>query len=248
MLESKIRFRLNHLACNRDLLLNLLRMSKDCNEVTAEQLSQCTKVPPHIVLRNLNEALEGSIEIMGDSIHIPKEKKMDVVTKAISLGIGLDEIIETLHWRDFENFCLMVFDCNNFHTFHNFHFSYNKKRYEIDIIGLQNPLLFAIDAKKWKTGHSGALKTMVTNQRDRAKAFAKALQNRTLRQKLNLNHWKQLTIIPMLVTSKFYEIKLFQRVPIVPFFKLNQFINDYPQYMPLITQISPRIPLQKTLF
>jgi hypothetical protein len=171
---------------------------------------------------------------------------MSLAIKAISSGIGMDEIIKTLHWREFENFCLIVFDYHNFRTVQNFYYSYHKKRHEIDVLAMQKPLLFAIDAKKWNTGRSSALKPMVKNQIARAKALGNALRQPKMRQKLPLAGWRNAEIIPMIVTSKAYEIKIFQEVPIIPFFKLNQFLTDYHRYREMILHLSTNFFARRT--
>lgn len=223
-------------------------MSRDREVIAIDKIAEQIKLPKQNIIQKLSEKLEGVIKIKGGSIYIPKKQKMKLVNKAISLGVNSEQIIETLHWREFENFCLIVLDHNDYETIQNFHFSLNKRRYEIDVIGIQKHLIFAIDAKKWKAGCSSALKKMVNNQINRVKAFTKSLQKHKIRLKLNLKLWHHISIIPMIVTSKEYEIKIFKRVPIIPFCKLNQFINEIYRYFGMILYFSAKLPIQKTLF
>lgn len=232
----------------QNILLPLLQLSKEGETISLEQLVEQTKIPSNQLKQKLIDKLDGFIDVQGDMIHISKIKKMVLVEKAIHSGIGIQDIIETLHWREFEAFCLMVFDYNDFQTIQNFHFSHNKKRFEIDVVAIKEPLVFAIDAKKWKTGSGGALKTMVQNQSIRVKSLASALRTIKIRQKLPIKQWKQVLLIPMLVTSKTYEIQIFQKIPVLPFFKLNQFINEYHRYAESIQHFQVKSMVQKTLF
>lgn len=234
----------------KTLLLDLLKLSKEKEEIALDELllrSHFSLQNLQKCLRRMNENFGGILKLDTDFVHIPKPAKMMLVREAIELGISLDQIIETLHWREFENFCLMVLDHHDFSTVQNFHFTLIKKRWEIDVIGMKDQLIFAIDAKKWKTGHAGALKTMVKNQINRVKDFSKAITRRKYRQKLNLYNWKKARVIPMLVTSKMYEIKIFKYMPIVPFFKLNEFLTDFHRYSELVLHFPVDFSSQKTL-
>ncbi len=231
---------------SNNLILQLLHLSKDAEGIPLQAIVSKTKLTPQTILQNLKTEFNDMVEIKHETVSIPKDKKMRLVIKAISSGIGMDRIIETLHWREFENFCLIVFDYHNFRTVQNFYYSYRKKRHEIDVLAMQEPLLFAIDAKKWNTGRSSALKPMVKNQIARAKALGKALRQPKIRQKLPLVGWRNAEIIPMIVTSKAYEIKIFQEVPIIPFFKLNQFLTDYHRYREMILHLSANFFARRT--
>jgi hypothetical protein len=212
-------------------------LSKATEDIPLEPFFAEAKFTSQTTLRYLKVHLQGLVKVKQDSIHIPKDKRMQLVKKAISIGVGIDQLVETLHWREFENFCLIVFDYHGFQTVQNFHYSYNKKRREIDVVAMKKPLLFAIDAKKWKTGHASALKTMVKNQIQRVKVLGDALRQPKMREKLGINDWRSATLIPMIVTSKSYDIRIFQEVPILPFFKLNPFINDYHRYAEMILHL-----------
>ncbi|TFG04210.1 MAG: hypothetical protein EU536_05025 [Promethearchaeota archaeon] len=227
-------------------ILDLLRLSKDQEEIALEKLVLDRDLSESIVLKllqHLRGELGAVIQVKDKEVYVPKATKMKLVEKALQESIDLDEIIKTLHWRDFESFCLRVLDYHEFCTTLNLHFSINKKRYEIDVIGIRRQLILAIDAKKWKTGRSSALKVMVRNQIDRCKALAQSLGIPKIRDQLNLTKDNDISIIPMLVTSKMYEIAIFQRVPIVPFFKFNQFLTDFHLYAEAVY----KIPSQYTI-
>ncbi|MHA1279386.1 MAG: restriction endonuclease [Candidatus Helarchaeota archaeon] len=221
----------------KKILLPLLQLSKRCEIVALDQLVEKTKLPQTDIEEYIHEELSNIAKINGTQIYLNKNNKMSLVEKAILSGLPLKTIIESLHWREFETFCLVVFEYHNFKTIQNFHYSYKKKRYEIDVIAMQAPLIFAIDAKHWKSGHSSILKKMVKNQVERVKILGKALRQDEFRRKLPLHGWYNAKLIPMIVTSKTYEITIYQKVPIIPFFKLNQFITDYHSYSELILHL-----------
>ncbi len=234
----------------KKIILDLLQLSKNREEDVIENIIEQRNLSPQKfreTIQDLNKSLKNIITIKEDLIHVPKKSRIDLVNIAVKLGTDLDKIVETLHWKEFEDFCLRVLEHHEFSALQNYYFTYRKKRHEIDVIGMRNPIIFAIDAKKWKTGRSSGLKSMVKNQIIRVKAFSRSLETRDVRRNLNLTNWKRAKLIPMIVTSKMYEIKIFESVPIVPFFKLNGFITDYYRYSEMILKFLVKFSSQKTL-
>ena len=234
----------------KNILHDILQLSKDNEEVSIERIAEQNGLSNQQVFNtvtSLNEDTDTKLILDEDTIHIPKKNKTQLIIKAIESGIDLDQIIDSLHWSDFENFCLTVFDFHEFRTFQNFHFTQNKNRFEIDVVSIREPLVFAVDAKKWKTGHAGALKTVVKKQTERIKFLSEYLQKPLNRQKLQLNNALNLRLIPLIVTSKMYEIQIFHGVPIIPFFKLNGFITEIHRFLGLLKQFPVKLRVQKTL-
>lgn len=226
-------------------------MSKDHEEITLESIaerSNLTTEQIYNLLSSFNDETDAKLELNETAIHIPLKFKTPLIIKAMESGIDLDQIIEMLHWRDFERFCLMVFEYHEFKNNQNFHFTQNRKRYEIDVVTVREPLIFALDAKQWKTGHAGALKTVVENHSNRIKAFSQYLAKPLNRQKIQLKNSPDLRIIPLIITSKMYEIQIFHGMPIIPFFKLNGFITEIHNFLGSLQQFPIKMQTQKTLF
>lgn len=241
---------LRQLSLSKNFILNLLQMSKDHEEIALSGIAEKSNLKSEQVyklLYSLNEETGAKLELDASTIHIPQKFKTPLILKAIESGIDLDQIIELLHWRDFESFCLMVFEYYEFTNIQNCHFTQNRKRYEIDVVTVKEPLIFAIDAKKWKTGHAGALKTVVENHLNRIKDFSQYLANPLNRQKFQLKNSPDLRIIPLIITSKTYEIQIFHGVPIIPFFKLNGFIAEIHTFLGSLRQFPIKMRTQKTL-
>jgi hypothetical protein len=238
------------LPLSKNFILNLLQMSKDHEEVALSNIAAKNNIKSEQVyklLHSLNEEADAKLEFNTNTIHIPQKLKAPLILKAIESGIDLDQIIELLHWRDFESFCLMVFEYHEFKNIQNCHFTQNRKRYEVDVVTVKEPLIFAIDAKKWKTGHAGALKTVVENHLNRIKDFSQYLAKPLNRQKFQLKTAPALRIIPLIITSKMYELQIFHGVPIIPFFKLNGFITELHTFLGSLRQFPIKMRTQRTL-
>jgi len=241
---------LRFLISTKNVLYAILQRSKETQEVSIDQIAEQTKLSNQQVIEiiaNLNEDTSSKLSFNKNTIYIPRKNKAQIILKVIESGFDLDRIIDSLHWSDFENFCLTVFEFHEFQTFQNFHFTQKRNRYEIDVLGFRDPLMFAIDAKKWKTGHAGALKAVAKKQIDRIKALSEYLQKPANQAKLHLKNVPNLRIIPLIVTSKMYEIQIFHGVPIIPFFKLNSFITELSRFLGILKQFPVKIRVQKTL-
>lgn len=238
------------MSLSKNLILNLLQLSKDHEEIALESIAERSNLSTEKIyklLSSLNEETDTKLELSATTIHIPLKFKTPLILKALESGIDLDQIIEVLHWRDFESFCLMVFEYHEYKTTQNFHFTQNRKRYEIDVVTVKKPLIFAVDAKQWKTGHAGALKTVVENHSKRIKAFSQYLAKPQNRQKLQLKDSPDIRIIPLIITSKMYEIQIFHGMPIIPFFKLNGFITEIHNFLGSLQQFPIKMQTQRTL-
>ncbi len=237
---------MNSLTLPKKVILSLLQLSKETEYVALEKLAAKTQLSIQELLELLDGPLKKDIEKNSSIIHITKDNRINLINKAIDARIDLDHLVETLHWREFEKICLIVFEYHDFYTIPNFRFSLKKRRFEIDVVSLRTPLIFAIDAKKWKSGRSSGLKPMVKNHIQRVTYFANALKNQDIRKKLLISQWQQAIVIPLIVTSRTYDIQIFQKVPIIPFFRLNQFINDYSVYLDLIFHLPINLSAKKS--
>ena len=140
-------------------------------------------------------------------------------------GIDVEDLTKELSWQDFEGIVSEVFSANGFRTFRNFRFSSNKKRYEVDVVGILKPRIMLADCKHWgiRLGKPSALKTAATEQVKRGSEFCNKLQEFN---KLKVEDWTVVTAIPVLITL--YQERIIQNdgAMIVPIFKLNAFIEE----------------------
>lgn len=173
------------------------------------------------------------------------ESRLEISSFALEYGADIEEVCKLLSWKEFEAFSKNVLEKNNFFCIQNFRFKQNKKRYEIDVVGLREPLILCVDSKHYKkSGKSYVLRTYCKKQIERIEAFSRVLFK--MASKLRIIKWKEAKIIPLIVTL-LAEETVSSEIPIVPFFKLNSFIMELPTYISEIYQIHMKLPMYTKL-
>ena len=145
-------------------------------------------------------------------------------------GRTIEKFVEEIDWKEFENFVKEIFSANGFKSIATFRFK-NDKRFEIDIVAVENNLIFAIDCKEWDKGRhkSSGIKRAAEDQIRRIKEFERFLKNNPIAQtKLKVN--SNAKIIPILVTWYDEMIDRHENCYVIPIWKLNSFLNSHDFY------------------
>lgn len=148
--------------------------------------------------------------------------KLEEIEEKLKSGERLEEILKKEGWRDFEDITSSILSENGFLTIKGFRFSYNKKRYEIDVIALEKPRAILIDCKHWKAryGKKSALRKAALLHYQKCLDFS-----RSEMWIADLRKWDKIIIIPALVTLYEEEVKEEEKVLIVPLFKIVSFLE-----------------------
>ncbi|MEM3365284.1 MAG: restriction endonuclease [Candidatus Methanomethyliaceae archaeon] len=139
-------------------------------------------------------------------------------------GEPFEEILRKAGWKDFEELTSAIMTEAGFLTFRNFRFSSKRKKYEIDVIAMENPRIILADCKRWnlRRGKASALKTSALRQLSRSLEFLGKIQEF---KPLNVGNWKTVIIIPIIVTLYEERIVEYEKVLIVPLFKMVSFLE-----------------------
>lgn len=152
------------------------------------------------------------------------------IKQRILEGERIEEIIEEIDWREFEELVSEIFQKHDFKTYHNFRFK-TKRRYEIDIIAVRNDIILLIDCKQWSKGRykKSALKQAVKTQVQRTREFEKFLKNNLIaRKKLRIKSEK---FIPLIITWLEENLIEHKNTFIIPVWKLNLFLLNLSSYV-----------------
>lgn len=118
---------------------------------------------------------------------------------------------------------------NGYHTQKHFRFRHNKRGAEIDVLGFKEPLILSVDCKHWKKcWQKSAIIKAVRAQVKRTYAFAQYIS--VLKDKNLITNWKETKIIPILVTLSVTPFKLYENVPVIPIYHLQNFLLENPFY------------------
>jgi Holliday junction resolvase-like predicted endonuclease len=131
---------------------------------------------------------------------------------ALRHGADIQQIANTLSWKDFERFASEILKRSGFCTMNNVRFT--KPRAEIDIVASKSYFALAIDCKHW-----------AYNDRPHLSAYARKQIQRT--ERLLASSRKLRAIVPVLLTiypsSVKYDLKT---IPIVEIDKLRIFAEE----------------------
>jgi len=139
-------------------------------------------------------------------------------------GFNLFEIAAHANWRIIENLCSYILNRLGYHTISNYHFTYNKKRYEIDIIGIGTNKLLVVECKRLKRFPPSIIRKIASLHLERTMAFTNYLKLSKKKCRLKIDKQK-LIIYPVIVSVATPQINLYERIPIVSIYDLNKLVK-----------------------
>lgn len=222
---------------NIDLLLTLLRNTL-IGPVSMNLLSEETHIPVRIIEQNMRELSRNSLVTkINDKLETSGKQKLSLAVFAIKEGADVERVCKTLGWREFEDLVALALDQNGFEVEKHFRFKKAGKRYEIDVVGLKEPLVLSVECKHWKQSWKRAATIdTVRMQVERTKALAQSLPEP--KDRLGIAKWKEVRFMPLVLTLSNTPLKIYEKVPIVPIFYFNSFLDEMKAYMDELTAFS----------
>ncbi len=226
----------------RDVLISLLKLTRR-GPASRTLLLKSTRATQDVVQRALQKFEQLSLfNEYGGIIEVSPKQREKIRTRALELGADLEHVCRFLSWAEFEMITAQAFEANGYRVMNNFRFKRGKERREIDVVGIDKPLIICADCKHWKRGlrTAAALKT-IEAQVERTKALAYVLP-RYLHE-IGLENWETATLLPMVISLLPGTNKVINKVPVVPVLQLQDFISEVPLKLDLLRQISIKIEL-----
>ncbi|MFX0097319.1 MAG: hypothetical protein ACFE7E_06120 [Candidatus Hodarchaeota archaeon] len=218
-----------------------MKLTKDVDNTALSEIENTANSSFEKILQVL-DSVESRvpIEIDENRLVIDSKGRLFLASEIIALGGDPERVAAFLRWQEFEEFCMEVLERNSFQCAKRLRFKHDNW-WEIDVVGGKMPIILCVDAKHWtlRPGKSAAIKRLTDKHIDRVKAFVHVLP--TLKTKLGFLEWKKAIIIPVVVTLFQEVIGLHQNVPVVPFFKFNQFIQELSIHSDQVLNLEGRI-------
>ncbi|RLF15186.1 MAG: hypothetical protein DRJ97_04625 [Thermoprotei archaeon] len=157
--------------------------------------------------------------------------KLSLALEAVSEGVSPETVARHLNWRDFERLCSKAFEMNEFTCTTGLRFKRLGRLREVDVLAARKPVLVAVDCKSWgiRRGKLSMLRRAIEQHLDRVGSLAAVLPE--LKAKLGLAEWSYAVLVPAIVTLFEESLYVHRGVPVVPVFKLNNFIQELPSYL-----------------
>jgi len=224
----------------RSVVTSVLKLTRK-GSVLKELIRRDAKVTVQVSEETLRKLWEnGLIRKKRGLVEASPSQRVTIAVQAIKLGADFEHICKFLEWTEFEGIAAKAFQANGFQVLRNFRFKQAGKRWEIDVLSCKEPLIVCIDCKHWQRRLSQtATVKAVEAQIERTHALGEALPK--YYQKARLTNWKSATLIPLILSLVPGPLKFYNKVPIVPVLQLQDFINQLPLEIDLLTHFKKKM-------
>jgi Holliday junction resolvase-like predicted endonuclease len=172
---------------------------------------------------------EGLVYLKSESVEVDSSMRLKLAVKAASLGADVEHISNLLCWQEFEEIAAFALKNNGYAVANNVRFKHVARKWEIDVVGCKKPLVICIDCKHWQHAIApSVLKRIVDLQVERTRALVDSLPSISL--KLECTKWSNAKFIPSVLSLMPSSFKFYDKVPVVPIFQLQDFLNQLPAY------------------
>ncbi|MHA1652685.1 MAG: restriction endonuclease [Candidatus Thorarchaeota archaeon] len=183
---------------------------------------------------------------LADEWVLSRDARIRLAISAASRGVDIERIVNTLTWKDFEGLVAAILEKNGFSCIESLRRrgDSHDEGMEIDVIGVRDRRVIAVDAKMWasRTGKASALRQAAERQAERTRQLA--LDLNILRKKMPTLAPGPYDLYPVLVTWLVEDVVFHLGVPVVPVFKLNSFIVELPVYEEQVVSYRGELPPQ----
>jgi len=227
------------MAFERNFLVSVLKLTKG-GPVAKELVAKDAGIPTQTADRLLKKNCEaGLIQWRHRTIEASSNQRVKIAIHVIKLGADFERVCRFLEWIEFENLAAAAFEANNFVVKRRFRFKWTQRKWEIDVLGCKETLIACVDCKHWSHGWRRSIITKaVEAQTLRTKVLAEALPS--LQGEIGLVHWRQATLIPIVLSMVPGPQKFYNNVPIVPILQLQDFLNELPAHIISLTHFFVR--------
>jgi len=223
----------------RNFLVSVLKLTKG-GPVAKELVAKDAGIPTQTADQLLKKNCEaGLIQWRHRTIEASSNQRVKIAIHVIKLGADFERICRFLEWIEFENLAAVAFEANNFAVKRRFRFKWTQRKWEIDVLGCKENLIACVDCKHWSHGWRRSIITKaVEAQTLRTRVLAEALPS--LQGEIGLVHWRQATLIPIVLSMVPGPQKFYNNVPIVPILQLQDFLNELPAHIISLTHFFVR--------
>jgi Holliday junction resolvase-like predicted endonuclease len=217
------------MSVERNLIISLLKLTKE-GPVLTESVNRDARIPSTTARKLLGKLQnEGLVYLKSESVEVDSSMRLKLAVKAVSLGADVEHISNLLCWQEFEEIAAFALKNNGYAVANNVRFKHVARKWEIDVVGCKKPLVICIDCKHWQHAIApSVLKRIVDLQVERTRALVDSLPNISL--KLECTKWSNAKFIPSVLSLMPSSFKFYDKVPVVPIFQLQDFINQLPAY------------------
>lgn len=225
------------ISTERELVISILKLTRE-GPVREELLYKDAGIPSQIVKDLLEKlSLQKLIRWKDNLVKASTEQRVKLAVHAVKLNADIQRACKFLLWNEFESIAIETFKMNHFAVKKHFRFKHLDKRWEIDIIGCKKPMIVCVDCKHWHHGwQTSAIKRTVEAQVQRTQALARSYL--LLASELKTENWKQIVMVPVVLSLIPASFKFYNKVPLVPILQLRDFLNKLQAHLDSLKHFS----------
>ena len=169
---------------------------------------------------------EGLVTLMGKSIILGMEQRLDIAMKAVEAGADTEVISRSLGWLEFEELSAKVFEANGFRVMRRFRFTAEGRRWELDLLAIRVPYLVCGECKHWEKGIGNqTARRIIEIHLEKTEVLTRHIEG--LRERIGICSWSKVVVVPMALTLSATPMEIYRRVPSVSVLALPRFINEF---------------------
>lgn len=222
-----------------EIILALLEKTREGRKAELSEIGTVSGYPYERVRCLITDlASTHLLTCRGSVIDINSRGRLRLAVEAMRNGARLERVSKSLDFREFEEISAEALRANAFKVYVRFIIKHEKRRYEIDLIGVRGPHMICIDCKHWSHGLSPSrLSEAIKRQVERTKALAVELSGYGPR--LGIGDLSEIFLIPALVTLADTNVRTVLRVPVIPVLRLISFLDEFDLYLDRMLVIRP---------
>jgi Holliday junction resolvase-like predicted endonuclease len=227
-----------------NLLISILKNTNNISatvEKIAEDVNMSTEQVKHIIQNYYKNKF---VNWKKNEISLTTNMRVKLAISAINKGADIEKVCKVLEWQEFENFTATIFERNNFSVKRNFRFKTKKRKWEIDILAYNKPIIVSVDCKRWRRNWgNSAIKRIAIEQSKRTKALTDTLY--FLQQKIGLYNWNKVTVFPAVMSLFPGGVKIYNKIPVVPILQIQNFLDEFQAHISELihfnTKLGPKL-------
>jgi Holliday junction resolvase-like predicted endonuclease len=187
---------------------------------------------------------EGIILRKDDLLEADRKQRLILAVKAVQYGADFRRVCRALGWLEFEEMVSYVFEENGYRVLRRFRFQAEGRRWEIDVLAMQRPLVVCVECKHWTRGLSeSAARKMVDTHLEKIHVFSEEIIGKA--EELGLKGWDRSVVIPVGMSLLPAPMRLYRQMPIVSILELPSFLNEFEGYLDCLAKFTLELPGMK---
>jgi len=232
------------LPAQRDILIALLEKTKE-GPTDFEGLRETVRVTDEaftVFLDHLTE--QGLIKVSEESLEATLEQRLEIAIRAVKAGADMERVNKSLGWLEFEEMTAYTFEANGYNVRRRFRFNAKGRRWEIDVLATQKPLVVCAECKHWSNGlGSMTARKIVEIHLEKVRVLSENAA--ILVDKGILRDWDRAVFVPMTISLQPARNKIYRRIPVVSVFELPSFLNEFQGQMEWLASFPVDLPEAK---